>query len=59
MMAASFVSFIYMGLFAGIIMFAALVADLIFLPAIIFMISGKESQQLAQSAANATNKRAA
>ncbi|MBF0278908.1 MAG: MMPL family transporter [SAR324 cluster bacterium] len=42
-MLASFVSFIYLGLFSAIIMLVALLADLLFLPAIIF-VTGKSSE---------------
>ncbi len=42
-MIASFVSFIYLGLFSAIIMVVALVADLLFLPAIIFFTSSHRS----------------
>ena len=39
-MLASFVSFIYLGLFSATIMLVALLADLLLLPAIIFITSG-------------------
>lgn len=41
----SFIPFIYTGIFSGIIMFMALVGDLIFLPAVLFLVEKEEKEE--------------
>lgn len=51
MLLGSFVSYIYVGLFSAMIMLLALMGDLIFMPAVLFLVDGKNEKEVLVKAA--------